>query len=87
VPIAPKASCKHTDENHCALANRFIAAMNMAMRDGYCSDFVASAATAAAAAFAAFNLTEGYQGQPPPRAEDAAVEAFRGRFRDALAAR
>lgn len=83
---AIKASrpCEHTDEAHCALVNRFIEAMNKAMQDGHCSDFVSSAATAAAASFSVFNHTDHNRAPLPPEAAAVAVDAFRRRFREAV---
>ena len=71
------------DERHCALANRFIAAMNAAAAEGYSMDFVASAAVAAAGSYTAFNLSDGYKTAIKLCDVYWSAKQFRGRVQEA----
>lgn len=72
------------DDDHRDLANRLIATMNAMLKEGYDTDFVASAAVSAAGAFTAFNLSDG--GRRSIAVEEIADAAtqFAERITDAL---
>ena len=47
---------EHNDQTHVDLVNRYIKILNETKQEGYDTDFIASAITAAAAAFSAYAI-------------------------------
>jgi hypothetical protein len=73
-----KAAVVHDDDSHCDLVNSFIDFFNRAHAAGYHTDFVASAAEAAAAAYVGFNIS---QAMAPITDEDLDLMASQYRYR------
>lgn len=74
----------HDDETHCRLVNYLIDRLNEMMDRGFDSDFVSSAATAAAAKFYLFSYTSGRMSSLSPSERAAAGGHFMARIDEAV---